>query len=98
MSDIDYSKTIIYVLYWKENKFFIYIGGTTQSIDERLRQHIASAKNLDTKVYNFMREKGRENFDIMIHFVYFKESKTCINGIIITVPIFQVKQFHQYEK
>jgi predicted GIY-YIG superfamily endonuclease len=52
-----YINTIIYMIRPKRNNFYMYIGHTTDKA-RRLKEHIRSTENDNTKLYNTIRETG----------------------------------------
>ena len=53
----------IYRLFYKDDTKF-YIGSTTKNIKSRLGEHRHSSNTWTTPIYKFMRENGKENFEI----------------------------------
>ena len=54
----------IYCVKYKDDEKYFYIGSTQKEINERLSAHKSASINGKTLFYNFMKEKGRENFII----------------------------------
>ena len=54
----------IYRITYNEDETIFYIGSTTKIIENRLSEHRSTSNNGATPLYKFMREKGRDNFDI----------------------------------
>ena len=75
---IDYSKSIIYKICCKDPEIKdIYIGSTT-NFTKRKSRHKQSCININTKVYNFIRNNGNwENWDM----VMIEEYKDCESKI-----------------
>ena len=61
-TDKEYGR--IYRLFYIKDRTKFYIGSTTKNIKSRLGEHRYASKNGSTPVYVFMRENGKENFDI----------------------------------
>lgn len=54
----------IYCVKYKDEEKYFYIGSTQKEINDRLSAHKSASIKGTTPFYNFMRENGRENFDI----------------------------------
>jgi|APCry1669189034_1035192.scaffolds.fasta_scaffold19811_2 hypothetical protein len=57
MNNNKYTNTIIYMIRPKRNNFYSYIGHTIDK-DRRLKEHIRSTDNDNTKLYNTIRDTG----------------------------------------
>jgi group I intron endonuclease len=55
---------LIYKFFYNLNPSDFYIGSTTKKILNRLCDHKSASLSSNTPLYKFIREKGRENFDI----------------------------------
>lgn len=60
----DYSKSKIYSI--KFNNEIVYIGSTIQKLNNRFNSHKYNSKNLDTNLYNFMKDKELNDFEIVL--------------------------------
>lgn len=56
----------IYKLYYKNKPKMLYIGSTTVSLSRRLSQHRYDSTRKNSKLYEFMRKYGAENFEIQL--------------------------------
>lgn len=54
----------IYRINYKDDEKFFYIGSTKKQLNDRLSAHRSASINGMTPFYKFMREKGKENFNI----------------------------------
>lgn len=54
----------VYKLFYIKEITQFYIGSTTKNIKTRLREHSHTSLSSTTPIYTFMREKGKENFEI----------------------------------
>ena len=60
----DYSKGKIYSIKYEDK--IVYIGSTTSALNKRMQGHRGDSKRMNTKFYNFMNEKGLDNFKIKL--------------------------------
>jgi len=54
----------IYCIFYTEDKTKNYIGSTTKNVNGRLGDHKSASNDGTTPFYKFMREHGKENFEI----------------------------------
>lgn len=69
----------------------IYIGQTTQTIEQRWKQHQYSAKYYKYELYNAINKYGIEHFKIEI-------VEECDNSELNTKEIYWIKKYNSYEK
>jgi predicted GIY-YIG superfamily endonuclease len=61
-TDREYGR--VYSVYLINDKTKNYIGSTIKNINDRLSDHRSASNNGKTPFYNFMRQNGKENFEI----------------------------------